>query len=159
MGVKDFVNRAKSTEIERTEHTSNKQETHQSDIPGQGAPGLVPVPALYEAPPRSGISMEEYMFYAQIQREQEKLYGAAGVAVEANAPHGAGYIEHAGEKHNSSEKVSEHGTAVEAGVAKPTVNSTDASTFDQLEGLSDLEKESRNAHRAIKTASWVASFT
>lgn len=158
MGVKDLVNRAKSTEIERTEHTSNKQETHQSDIPGQGAPGLVPVPALYEAPPRSGISMEEYMFYAQIQREQEKLYGAAGVSVEANAPHGAGYIDHAGEKHNSSEKVSEHGTAVEAGHIKPTVNNTDASTFDQLEGLSDLEKESRNAHRAIKTASWVGVF-
>lgn len=138
----------KMTIAESFKHTSNKEETHQSDLPGQGVPGLAPVPALYEAPPQSGVSLEEYMFYAQVQREQEKLYGAAGVAVEANA--GAGYIEDA--KQSSSEKVSEHG-----GV-KPHVNNTDASTFDQLEGLSDLDKESRNAHRAIKTATWSGIF-
>lgn len=157
MGVKDFVNRAKSIEIDRTHHTSNKEETHQSDLPGQGAPGLVPVPALYEAPPQSGITLEEYMFYAQIQREQEKLYGSAGVAVEANAPHGAGYLEDVKEK-NPSEKNSALGSAVETGVAKPVVNNTDASTFDQLDGLSDLEKETRNAHRAFKTATWMGIF-
>ena len=153
MGIKDMVNRAKSVEIERTHHTSNKEETHQSDLPGQGAPGLAPVPALYEAPPNSNISMEEYMFYAQIQREQEKLYGAAGVAIESNAPHGEGYLNDA--KHSSSEKVSQTG---EIGAAKPQVGNTDASTFDQLEGLSEIEKESRNAHRAIKTASWIGVF-
>ncbi|TKY88524.1 hypothetical protein EX895_002512 [Sporisorium graminicola] len=158
MGIKDVFNRAKSVEIERTHHTSNKEETHQSDLPGQGAPGLTPVPALYEAPARSDITLEEYMFYAQIQREQEKLYGAAGVAVEANAPHGKGYLEDARQekKHFSSD--SEHGAAVEAGAVKPTVNNTDASTFDQLEGLPESEKETLNAHRAFKTATWVGIF-
>ncbi|GAC97645.1 amino acid transporter [Pseudozyma hubeiensis SY62] len=159
MGVKEVFERAKSVEIERSHHTSNKEETHQSDLPGQGAPGLAPVPALYEAPPRSDITLEEYMFYAQVQREQEKLYGAAGVAVEANAPHGSGYLTDAKEKKPSSEDASQHSQGgVQAGVAKPQVNNTDASTFDQLDGLSDTEKESRNAHRAIKTATWVAIF-
>lgn len=159
MGFKEVFRRAKSVEIERTRHTSNKEETHQSDLPGQGVPGLTPVPALYEAPPQSGITLEEYMFYAQIQREQEKLYGAAGVAVEANANHGAGYLTDASnEKKPSSEDTSQHSTVVQTGVDKPHVNNTDASTFDQLEGLSEIEKESRNAHRAIKTATWVGIF-
>ncbi|SPO24588.1 related to neutral amino acid permease [Ustilago trichophora] len=155
MGIKDAVEHAKAHEVERSHHTSNQEETHQSDLPGQGVPGLAPVPALYEAPPQSGISLEEYMFYAQIQREQEKLYGAAGVAVEPNAPNGAGYLEDASEKH-ISEKTSQHSGS--AGGVKPHVNNTDASTFDQLDGLSEVEKESRNAHRAIKTASWVGVF-
>ncbi|CBQ73453.1 related to neutral amino acid permease [Sporisorium reilianum SRZ2] len=158
MGVKDLFSRAKSVEIERTHHTSNKEETHQSDLPGQGAPGLTPVPALYEAPAHSGISLEEYMFYAQIQRKQEKLYRAAGVAVEANAPHRKGYLEDAKEKKPSASSTSEHGTAIETGAVKPTVNNTDASTFDQLEGLPESEKETLNAHRAFKTATWVAVF-
>ncbi|CDU26227.1 related to neutral amino acid permease (fragment) [Sporisorium scitamineum] len=138
MGVKEIFNRAKSVEIERTHHTSIKEETHQSDLPGQGAPGLTP-PALYEA---------------------EKLYGAAGVAVEANAPHGKGYLEDARQekKQSSSEKLSEHGPAIEVGAVKPTVNNTDASTFDQLEGLSESDKEALNAHRAFKTATWVGVF-
>ncbi|EST05337.1 Amino acid transporter, transmembrane [Kalmanozyma brasiliensis GHG001] len=159
MGVKDLVSRAKSTEIERTHHTSNKEETHQSDIPGQGVPGLAPVPALYEAPVRTDISLEEYMFYAQIQREQEKLYGAAGVAIEADAPHGAGYLHDANNEkksHSSSEEISQQHTAV--GVNKPHVNNTDASTFDQLDGLSEMDKERSNAHRALKTATWVGIF-
>ncbi|SNX87222.1 related to neutral amino acid permease [Melanopsichium pennsylvanicum] len=154
MGIKEAIHH----EVEKNHHTSNQEETHQSDLPGQGVPGLSPVPALYEAPPRSGVSLEEYMFYAQVQREQENLYGAAGVAVEPNAPHGAGYLADANEKHGSSEKVSQNSAWVEAGGVKPQVNNTDASTFDQLDGLSDIEKESRNAHRAIKTASWVAVF-
>ncbi|KAJ1026936.1 hypothetical protein NDA16_002229 [Ustilago loliicola] len=155
MGIHDMVEHAKSVEIERTHHTSNKEETHQSDLPGQGVPGLAPVPALYEAPPNSNVSLEEYMFYAQIQREQEKLYGTAGISVEANAPHGPGYLENA--KRGSDEKVSQASTFNEPG-SKPMVHNTDASTFDQLDGLSEIEKESRNAHRAIKTASWVGIF-
>ncbi|SPO23615.1 related to neutral amino acid permease [Ustilago trichophora] len=157
MGIKDAVEHVKAHEVERTHHTSNQEETHQSDLPGQGVPGLAPVPALYEAPPQSGISLEEYMFYAQIQREQEKLYGAAGVAVEPSAPNGAGYLEDANEKH-VFEKTSQHSGSAETGAVKPHVNNTDASTFDQLDGLSEVEKESRNAHRAIKTASWVGVF-
>ncbi len=149
MGVKNFIH-------EETAHTSNKQETHQSDLPGQGVPGLAPVPAVYEDAPITGVSLEEYMFYAQIQREQEILYGAAGVSVESDAPHGAGYLDSAREKQSSSEKVSEHGTVV--GASKPHIGNTDASTFDQLDGLSDMQKEQRNAHRAIKTATWVSVF-
>ncbi|SPC65867.1 related to neutral amino acid permease [Ustilago sp. UG-2017b] len=140
MGIHDMVEHAKSVQIERSHHTSNKEETHQSNLPGQGVTGLAPVPAMYEASPNSGVSLEEYMFYAQIQREQEKLYGTAGISVEADAPHASAYLENA--KRGSDEKV----------------NNTDASTFDQLEGLSEVGKESRNAHRAIKTASWVGIF-
>lgn len=93
-------------------------------------------------------------------RSPEKLYGAAGVAVEANAPHGKGYLEDARQekKQSSSEKLSEHGPAIEVGAVKPTVNNTDASTFDQLEGLSESDKEALNAHRAFKTATWVGVF-
>ncbi len=99
------------------------------------------------------------MFYAQIQREQEKLYGAAGVAIESDAPHGAGYSTMPTTKRsekNSSEEISQHSTVV--GAAKPHVNNTDASTFDQLDGLTELEKERSNAHRALKTATWSGIF-
>ncbi|KAJ1018439.1 hypothetical protein NDA18_006593 [Ustilago nuda] len=153
MGIHDMVEHTKSVQIERSHHTSNKEETHQSDLPGQGVTGLAPVPAMYQASPNSGVSLEEYMFYAQIQREQEKLYGTAGISVEADAPHASAYLENA--KRGSDEKVSQSSTFVHD---KPQVNNTDASTFDQLEGLSEVDKESRNAHRAIKTASWVGIF-
>ncbi|KAJ1026609.1 hypothetical protein NDA13_003986 [Ustilago tritici] len=153
MGIHDMVEHAKSVQIERSHHTSNKEETHQSDLPGQGVTGLVPVPAMYEASPNTGVSLEEYMFYAQIQREQEKLYGTAGISVEADAPHASAYLENA--KRGSDEKVSQSSTFIHD---KPQINNTDASTFDQLEGLSEVDKESRNAHRAIKTASWVGIF-
>ncbi|SOV08725.1 related to neutral amino acid permease [Ustilago sp. UG-2017a] len=153
MGIHDMVEHAKSVQIERSHHTSKKEETYQSDLPGQGVTGLAPVPAMYEASPNSGVSLEEYMFYAQIQREQEKLYGTAGISVEADAPHASAYLENA--KRGSDEKVSQSSTFIHD---KPQVNNTDASTFDQLEGLSEVGKESRNAHRAIKTASWVGIF-
>lgn len=153
MGIHDMVEHAKSVQIERSHHTSNKEETHQSDLAGQGVTGLAPVPAMYEASPNSGVSLEEYMFYAQIQREQEKLYRTAGISVEADAPHASAYHENA--KRGSDEKVSQSSTFIHD---KPQVNNTDASTFDQLEGLSEVGKESRNAHRAIKTASWVGIF-
>ncbi|SAM82225.1 related to neutral amino acid permease [Ustilago bromivora] len=153
MGIHDMVEHAKSVQIERSHHTSNKEETHQSNLPGQGVTGLAPVPAMYEASPNSGVSLEEYMFYAHIQREQEKLYGTADISVEADAPHASAYLENT--KRRSDEKVFQSSTFIHD---KPQVNNTDASTFDQLEGLSEVDKESRNAHRAIKTASWVGIF-